>query len=151
MKRNCRNYKLIAGEKKEPDSLRGHLFFFALISWNCKQNDGKCILITLSKGLQHLDGKKETGSKKMRWTHLERLQSGYCYLTLTLLGRLTQSRHLQAATSKSCRLGEGKDPKNSRLGKRKNWKSGHHRAGERNGSRRKMPTSQLSMFWSGKA
>ena len=45
-------------EKKGPDSLSGHLFF-GLLTWTCKQNKGKFILTTLSKGLQHPDGEKK--------------------------------------------------------------------------------------------
>ena len=54
------------------------------------------------------------------------------------------SWYLQAATSKPCRLGQGKDQNSSRLCKRQNWKSGHHRAGERNGRRKKTRS-----FWEG--
>ena len=60
MKKEGRNYKLIEG-KKEPDSVRAHLFSALLAE---SANKGKYTIITLSKGLQHLDWKKKTRSKK---------------------------------------------------------------------------------------
>ena len=51
MKKEGRNYKLIEG-KKEPDSVRAHLFSALLAE---SANKGKYTIITLSKGPQYLD------------------------------------------------------------------------------------------------
>ena len=52
MKKEGRNCKLIEGNKKEPDSVRAHLFSALLAE---SANKGKYTIITLSKGPQYLD------------------------------------------------------------------------------------------------